>query len=216
MSAITLTGTTYTVKGKLTNNHVVGGVPGYSIDVMDKDLIGSDDLLGTAVTDAKGEFEVTFDQSAFGNRFIDRTPDLYFIASRNGQEVYNSVDNPICNVTPASIAEEEIVISTDFMPDWTWNEVKDVAQYKGADWSNEVDRLSGQTLATAQQHAIANPAITFFFLMERNMFLEGKSGAGGWTEKGSFRPGDAVFFSGNPWYGSAVGFANAYEKVVLP
>jgi len=30
--------------------------------------------------------------------------------------------------------------------------------------------------------------------------------------KGVFRTGDVVFFSGKPWYGSAVGLADAYEK----
>jgi hypothetical protein len=44
------------------------------------------------------------------------------------------------------------------------------------------------------------------------MFLEGKPGPGGWTEKGVFRAGDSVFFTGKPWYGSAPGFSDAYEK----
>jgi hypothetical protein len=44
------------------------------------------------------------------------------------------------------------------------------------------------------------------------MFLEGKPGSGGWTKKKVFRAGDSVFFTGKPWYGSAPGFFDAYEK----
>ncbi len=93
----------------------------------------------------------------------------------------------------------------------TWKKVPNVAQYKGADWNNEVKRVSGTTLEGAMQIAESDSQISFFFFMKSSMFLEGKAGADGWTQKGQFNPGDAVFFSGNPWYGSAPQ-ADAYQK----
>lgn len=95
-----------------------------------------------------------------------------------------------------------------------WKKIPDVAQYKGADWKNEVLRKSNLTVDQAKIIAASNPDITFFFFMKRGrMHLEGKSGADGWNAKGTFIAGDAVFFSGQSWYGSAPGFADAYEKI---
>lgn len=70
----------------------------------------------------------------------------------------------------------------------------DVAQYKGADWSNFIKTVPNSTPQSAQRVAMADPAITFFFYCREYMVLEGK---------GTFNPGDAVFFSGEPWPGSA-------------
>jgi hypothetical protein len=93
-------------------------------------------------------------------------------------------------------------------PTVTWKIVPNVAQYGGADWSNYVERHSGITLEQAQAIGAANPAISFFFYMRSGMYLEPKDGH---PAKGMFNPGDAVFFSGQPWYGSAPQ-ADAYEK----
>lgn len=85
-----------------------------------------------------------------------------------------------------------------------FKQVLNVAQYSGADWANEVRRDKALTLDQAKAIAAANPKITYFFITKgRQMSL----GA-----KGVFRSGDTVFFSGKPWYGSAVGLADAYEK----
>ena len=95
----------------------------------------------------------------------------------------------------------------------SWKRVPDVAQYKGADWANKVHREYGISLEKAMQIGASNPNITYFFYMKgERMYLEGEPGPKGWTEKGVFRKGDAVFFSGKPWYGSAPGFADSYEK----
>jgi hypothetical protein len=94
-----------------------------------------------------------------------------------------------------------------------WKKISDVAQYKGADWKNEVKRKSNLTLEEAKSIAASDPNITFFFYMKNGrMYLEGKTGPNGWSDKGVFRAGDAVFFTGKPWYGSAPGFSDAYEK----
>jgi hypothetical protein len=85
-----------------------------------------------------------------------------------------------------------------------FKQVLNVAQYNGADWANEVRRDKALTLDQAKAIAAANPKITYFFII--------KAGQVSLGTKGIFRTGDVVFFSGKPWYGSAVGLADAYEK----
>ena len=75
-----------------------------------------------------------------------------------------------------------------------FNMMPNVAQYGGADWSNLVTRISGSTPQSAQRVAMSNPDITFFFYCREPMYLDGQ---------GQFLPGDSVFFSGQPWPGSA-------------
>jgi len=77
-----------------------------------------------------------------------------------------------------------------------------VAEYKGASWSNFIKTVSNTTPQAAQRIAMADPAITFFFYCRQYMVLEGK---------GTFNPGDAVFFSGTPWPGLAPQ-ADIYQK----
>lgn len=93
----------------------------------------------------------------------------------------------------------------------TFVKTPNVAQYKGANWDNLVKKESMCSLEKAQKIALSDPNISFFFLVQSAMFLEGKSGLDGWTEKGKFQPGDAVFFKGEPWYGSAPQ-CDAYQK----
>ena len=83
-----------------------------------------------------------------------------------------------------------------------WSKKPNVAEYGGADWGNEVQRVSGVTLEQAMKIGASDSRVTFFFYMRQSMVLTGK---------GEFKPKDAVFFSGKPWYGSAPQ-ADAYEK----
>lgn len=85
-----------------------------------------------------------------------------------------------------------------------FNRVADVAQYGGADWANEVRRDKALTIDQAKAIAAANPKITYFFITKGVQMSLGA--------KGVFRTGDVVFFSGKPWYGSAPGLADAYQK----
>jgi len=77
-----------------------------------------------------------------------------------------------------------------------------VAQYQGADWSNFKKRVPNCTPAGAQRIAMRDPSITFFFYCRDPINLRAK---------GSFNRGDAVFFTGQPWYGSAPQ-CDAYQK----
>jgi hypothetical protein len=87
-----------------------------------------------------------------------------------------------------------------------FNRVVDVAQYSGADWVNEIRRDKALTIDQAKAIAAANPKITYFFITKGVQMSLGA--------KGVFLTGDVVFFSGKPWYGSAPGLADAYEKAL--
>jgi hypothetical protein len=90
-----------------------------------------------------------------------------------------------------------------------FEKIPNVAQYKMADWSQVVGIAKGITLDDAYKIANDNPDITFFFYTKGyQMVLEKEDGS-----YRVFRHGDTVFFSGQPWWGSAPGLADGYVKV---
>jgi hypothetical protein len=80
-----------------------------------------------------------------------------------------------------------------------------VAQYGGANWSNFIKTVPNCTPQSAQRIARAEPNIGFFFYCRGVLVLDGHP---------QFNPGDAVFFSGTPWPGSAPQ-ADIYQKDVF-
>lgn len=80
--------------------------------------------------------------------------------------------------------------------------------FKGADWNTLIKRVPNCTPEEAKRIAVKTPEISFFFFCREFMVLETLG------DKGIFNPGDAVFFSGQPWYGSAPQ-CNSYEKTGL-
>lgn len=89
-----------------------------------------------------------------------------------------------------------------------FQKVPNVAQYKEADWSQVVGIARNISVREAQMIANSNPDITFFFYTKGGqMVLEKQDGS-----YRVFRHGDAVFFSGKPWWGSAPGLADGYVK----
>ncbi len=91
----------------------------------------------------------------------------------------------------------------------TWREIVDVAQYGEADWSQEVKRVKNLSIEQAKKLAEADPRINYFFFVKGLRMVLPPLG-----NKGVFTKGEAVFFAGKPWYGSAPGLANAYEKQI--
>ncbi len=88
-----------------------------------------------------------------------------------------------------------------------WTRTPNVAQFKGANWDNFIQKEPNCTPETAKRIALKNPNITFFFFCREYMVLEGHV----YEEYGAFNPGDAVFFSGEPWFGSAPQ-CDSYQK----
>jgi hypothetical protein len=78
-----------------------------------------------------------------------------------------------------------------------WTKTPNVAMYKGANWQGLVKRVSNSSPEQAKRIAMQDPHITFFFFCREYMVLETLG------DQGVFNPGDAVFFSGEPWFGSA-------------
>lgn len=102
---------------------------------------------------------------------------------------------------------------TNEIPDITVNEgfqkVPNVAEYKEADWKNVIGMATNISLTEAYQIANNNPKISFFFYTTGSqMVLERPDGS-----YRVFHHGDTVFFSGEPWWGSAPGLADGYMKV---
>lgn len=90
-----------------------------------------------------------------------------------------------------------------------WNKKSNVAQYGQASWDNYVGKTANTTAEEALRIAFANPKITFFFFCREYMVLDGPA-----AQYGPFEPGDAVFFTGEPWYGSAPQ-CDSYEKTPI-
>lgn len=89
-----------------------------------------------------------------------------------------------------------------------FKKIENVAQYKNADWSQVVGIARNISIKEAFKIAKNNPEITFFFYTKGyQMVLEKENG-----DYRVFHHGDTVFFSGQPWWGSAPGLADGYVK----
>ncbi|WKL45887.1 glycosyl hydrolase family 18 protein [Flavobacterium pectinovorum] len=86
-----------------------------------------------------------------------------------------------------------------------WIKKPNVAMFKVANWNTLIKRVPNCSPEQAKRIALKNPDISFFFFCREYMVLETLG------DKGIFNPGDAVFFSGEPWYGSAPQ-CDSYEK----
>lgn len=92
-----------------------------------------------------------------------------------------------------------------------WEKIENVAHYKEADWSNVVGRAENILPWEAFQIAERDPEITYFFYVKGyQMALENLNVEPAiWRV---FQNGDAVFFKGEPWWGTAEGLADGYVK----
>lgn len=109
----------------------------------------------------------------------------------------------ICDISPAMPIIETAI-------PYGFNKVPDVAQYKNADWDNLIGVAKGVSINQAYTIANENPDISFFFYTKGGqMVLETTNG-----DYRVFNNGDAVFFSGSPWWGSAPGLADGYTKFI--
>lgn len=77
--------------------------------------------------------------------------------------------------------------------------------YKGANWNTLIKKVPNCTPEEAKRIARQNPEISFFFFCREAMILENLG------NEGIFNPGDAVFFSGEPWLGNAPQ-CDSYQK----
>ena len=85
------------ITGRVINIQDQRGVPELRVEAWDKDLIFND-LLGSAVTDREGRFQMEFDASYFHEIFADRSPDLYFKVFRNNVLILDTKNSVWYNV----------------------------------------------------------------------------------------------------------------------
>ena len=83
-----------------------------------------------------------------------------------------------------------------------WVKIANTAQFKGANWDNFEHKESNCTSEKARRIAFAKPEITFYFFCRQSVIL---------GDHGIFNSGDAVFFTGRKWLGSAPQ-CDTYEK----
>ena len=119
-------------------------------------------------------------------------------------------DDCNCNIFGRDISSEMPQIEREQISpeEFGFKKLPDVAQYKNADWSNIIGVAKGITLEEALKIARKNPEIAFFFYTKGwQMVLEKENG-----DYRVFRSGDAVFFSGQPWWGTAPDLADGYIR----
>ena len=82
----------FKIHGTVTQKESREGLPNLTIRALDKDFF-CDDLLGEAITDKKGYFEITYDKEDFQERYCDQKPDIYLrIFSPEGEEILTTED----------------------------------------------------------------------------------------------------------------------------
>lgn len=127
--SITILGNKYTVTGTVLDKANNKGVLDLQVLVYDHDSLGIDDFLGIGVTNADGQFSISFDASQF--RFFhifDRHPDLYFVVNDGGYELLNTKSSIIKDAgttTPPIILEVDLsgdklrtLINPTAVPGW--------------------------------------------------------------------------------------------------
>lgn len=88
--------------GKVLDRKTRRGFSGLRIEAWDKDCV-YDDQIGSAVTDTRGAFSITFSEASFRVCFGDRRPDLYFKVFRGAELIQSTEDSILWNVEAATI-----------------------------------------------------------------------------------------------------------------
>jgi len=101
--------TTFRITGTVIDRETGSGVPRLRVETWDKDLI-FDDLVGTAITDDQGTFQIEFDETYFRELFLDRQPDLFFKVFSGGKLLRSTADSIVWNV---AAGETAITIEVD-------------------------------------------------------------------------------------------------------
>lgn len=99
----------FNIVGRVINRETKQGIGGLKVEAWDKDLILKD-LLGAALTDEQGSFQIDFSESSFRNLiFVERKPDIFFKLFLADKLIESTENSVLWNV---GAAKKEIVIET--------------------------------------------------------------------------------------------------------
>jgi hypothetical protein len=99
----------FRISGRVLNRETYYGIEGLLVEAWDKDVIYND-LVGSAITDEQGVFQIEFDESYFSELFLDQRPDLFFKIFRENTLIASTVDSVLWNV---EAGDTEILIEVD-------------------------------------------------------------------------------------------------------
>src|SRR5438445_9260841 len=92
----------YRISGTVIERKSDSGIAGLRVEAWDKDLI-VDDLVGSAVTDEQGKFQIQFTEAYFKELFLDRKPDLFFKIFHDEELIRSTEDEVLWNVPSQKI-----------------------------------------------------------------------------------------------------------------
>jgi hypothetical protein len=112
---------TFSISGRVINRQTRRGIANLRIEAWDKDLI-FDDLIGSAITDEQGQFQMEFTEGYFQECFLDRQPDLFFKVFKQAQLIISTERTTLWHVKTAEVEttpiKHDIVIEIDLpIPD---------------------------------------------------------------------------------------------------
>ena len=82
----------FKIYGKVIDQETRKPLPGLTVKALDEDLL-FDDLLGSAITDESGEFEIRYDSQDFQELFLDKKPDIFLrIENAAGELIHTTRD----------------------------------------------------------------------------------------------------------------------------
>ena len=99
----------YRITGTVINRTIRSGIAGLRVEAWDKDRL-IDDLVGSAVTNGQGKFQIEFTAAYFKELFLDRQPDLYFRVFRGETLIKSTEDAVMWNV---AVSDIQIKIEVD-------------------------------------------------------------------------------------------------------
>ena len=179
----------FRITGKVIDGKTLLGVPGLRVEAWDEDLVFND-LVGSAITDDEGSFQMQFDESYFRELFLDRQPDLFFRIFRDNFLIGSTENSVMWNV---ETAETQVSIEIDLAPAeetmWGWK--------LATSPDDAMDFLNGtgayeQPVSAARICAIWKDDHAEFYVFYRREELPGPLASWGW--KLATDPDDVLHF----------------------
>lgn len=132
-----LTQATYLVNGLVVDRISREPVANAQVELRERDT-HYHDILGQTVTNPQGGFTVAFEPEDWGDAKRERAPDLFFRVFIDGQEVLNTIEQPMMNVPPGRI-NVTLELERPVLPRAAPDRVSVEQLIKAADWWQESD-----------------------------------------------------------------------------